>query len=49
MGMSSTQMLVHVELPLALPSILAGLRIATVTTIGLPPSPRSSARAVSAT
>ena len=35
MGLSSTQMLVHVELPLALPSILAGLRIATVTTIGL--------------
>lgn len=35
MGLSPMQMLVRVELPLALPSILAGLRIATVTTIGL--------------
>jgi osmoprotectant transport system permease protein len=35
MGLSPGQMLVRVELPLALPSILAGLRIATVTTIGL--------------
>ena len=35
MGLSPSQMLVRVELPLALPSIFAGLRIATVTTIGL--------------
>lgn len=35
MGLSRTQMLVKVELPLALPSIMAGIRIATVTTIGL--------------
>jgi osmoprotectant transport system permease protein len=35
MGYSSRQMLWRVELPLALPVIMAGLRIATVTTIGL--------------
>jgi osmoprotectant transport system permease protein len=35
MGLSPTQMLLRVELPLALPSIMAGIRIATVTTIGL--------------
>jgi osmoprotectant transport system permease protein len=35
MGLSAWQLLVRVELPLALPSIIAGLRIATVTTIGL--------------
>lgn len=35
MGLSTTQMLLRVELPLALPSIMAGIRIATVTTIGL--------------
>lgn len=34
MGMTPTQILRQVELPLAVPSILAGLRIATVTTIG---------------
>jgi osmoprotectant transport system permease protein len=34
MGMTSNQVLRQVELPLAIPSILAGLRIATVTTIG---------------
>jgi osmoprotectant transport system permease protein len=34
MGMTSGQVLRQVELPLAIPSILAGLRIATVTTIG---------------
>ena len=34
MGMSSRQILWQVELPLAAPSILAGLRIATVATIG---------------
>lgn len=34
MGMTPDQILRQVELPLALPSILAGLRIATVTTIG---------------
>ncbi|MGI8881326.1 MAG: ABC transporter permease [Jatrophihabitans sp.] len=35
MGLSPMQMLFRVELPLALPSIIAGLRIATVTTVGL--------------
>jgi len=34
MGMTPRQILWQVELPLAAPSILAGLRIATVTTIG---------------
>jgi osmoprotectant transport system permease protein len=34
MGMTDRQILWGVELPLALPSILAGLRIATVSTIG---------------
>ena len=34
MGMTSRQILRQVELPLAVPSILAGIRIATVTTIG---------------
>jgi osmoprotectant transport system permease protein len=35
MGMSSGQRLRRVELPLALPVIIAGLRIATVTIIGI--------------
>lgn len=35
MGMSQLQILRRVELPLALPSIMAGLRIATVSTIAL--------------
>ncbi len=35
MGYTDRQMLWKVELPLALPAILAGVRIATVTTIGL--------------
>jgi osmoprotectant transport system permease protein len=35
MGHTRLQRLVRVELPLALPLIVAGLRIATVTTIGL--------------
>jgi osmoprotectant transport system permease protein len=34
MGMTRAQVLRHVELPLAIPSIVAGLRIATVATIG---------------
>jgi len=34
MGMTDGQILRRVELPLALPTILAGVRIATVTTIG---------------
>jgi osmoprotectant transport system permease protein len=34
MGMTRNQVLWDVELPLAIPAILAGLRIATVTTIG---------------
>jgi osmoprotectant transport system permease protein len=35
MGYSPTRQLLTVELPLAVPAILAGIRIATVTTIGL--------------
>jgi osmoprotectant transport system permease protein len=35
MGLSGRQRLVRIELPIALPVIMAGLRIATVTTIGL--------------
>jgi osmoprotectant transport system permease protein len=35
MGYSPTRQLLRVELPLALPAIIAGIRIATVTTIGL--------------
>jgi osmoprotectant transport system permease protein len=35
MGMSRRQMLLRVELPLALPAIIAGVRIATVSTIAL--------------
>ena len=35
MGMSARQLLWRVELPLALPAIIAGLRIATVTVISL--------------
>lgn len=35
MGMSRAQILTRVELPLALPAIVAGLRIATVTVISL--------------
>lgn len=34
MGMTNSQLLWHVELPLAAPVILAGVRVATVTTIG---------------
>jgi osmoprotectant transport system permease protein len=34
MGMTARQVLWQVELPLSVPSIVAGLRIATVTTIG---------------
>lgn len=35
LGMSRTQRLVRVEVPLALPVILTGVRVATVTTVGL--------------
>ena len=35
MGFSPLRRLVRVEIPLALPAIVAGIRIATVTTIGL--------------
>ncbi|MDP8909729.1 MAG: ABC transporter permease [Chloroflexota bacterium] len=35
MGMTSRQVLWRVELPLAVPEILAGVRIATATTVGL--------------
>lgn len=35
MGYSALQRLIRIELPLALPIIVAGIRIATVTTVGL--------------
>src|SRR5688572_9313804 len=35
MGLTDRQLLWRVELPLALPEIVAGLRIATTTTVGL--------------
>lgn len=35
MGMNGWQMFLRVRLPLALPTIIAGVRIATVTTIGI--------------
>jgi osmoprotectant transport system permease protein len=35
MGLTRTQTLLRVELPLAMPAIIAGLRVATVTTISL--------------
>lgn len=35
MGLTTRQLLWRVELPLALPEIMAGLRIATTTTVGL--------------
>jgi osmoprotectant transport system permease protein len=35
MGMTSRQVLLRVTLPLALPVIVAGIRVATVTTIGI--------------
>jgi osmoprotectant transport system permease protein len=35
MGLTRAQTLMRVELPLALPAVLAGIRIATVTTISL--------------
>jgi osmoprotectant transport system permease protein len=35
MGLTRRQMLTRIELPLALPAIVAGLRVATVTTISL--------------
>jgi osmoprotectant transport system permease protein len=35
MGLTRRQMLLRVELPLAVPAIIAGLRVATVTTISL--------------
>jgi osmoprotectant transport system permease protein len=35
MGMGSTRILFRVELPLALPAILAGFRVATVSTVAL--------------
>jgi osmoprotectant transport system permease protein len=35
MGFTPQQLLWQVEFPLALPAVVAGLRIATVTTIGL--------------
>ncbi len=35
MGYSRARMLARIELPIALPSILAGIRIATVTNVGL--------------
>jgi osmoprotectant transport system permease protein len=35
MGYSAGRLLVRIELPMALPSIMAGIRIATVTNVGL--------------
>ncbi len=35
MGMNSTQLFLRVVLPLALPVIVAGIRVTTVTTIGI--------------
>ena len=35
MGLTDRQLLWRVELPLALPDIIAGLRIATTSTVGL--------------
>ena len=35
MGFTRRGQLLHIEIPLAVPSIIAGIRIATVTTIGL--------------
>jgi osmoprotectant transport system permease protein len=35
LGMSPSQRLLRVELPLAMPVILTGIRVATVTTVGL--------------
>ena len=35
MGLTDRQLLWRVEVPLALPEIMAGLRIATTTTVGL--------------
>lgn len=35
MGFGPTRLLLSVELPLAIPGIMAGVRIATVTTVGL--------------
>ena len=35
MGLTSAQLLWHVELPLALPVMLAGIRVAAVITIGV--------------
>jgi osmoprotectant transport system permease protein len=35
MGLTSSQLLWHVELPLALPVMLAGIRVATIITIGV--------------
>jgi osmoprotectant transport system permease protein len=35
MGMTNRQILLHVELPLAMPTLLAGVKVATVLTIGV--------------
>jgi osmoprotectant transport system permease protein len=35
MGFTAGRQLIRIDLPLALPAIMAGIRIATVTTIGL--------------
>ena len=49
MGFTASQRLWRIELPIALPVIVAGLRIATVTRSAWSRSPRSSARVGSAT
>ena len=35
MGMTDSELLMHIELPLSAPVILAGIRIATVTAVGV--------------
>ena len=48
MGLTDRQLLWRVELPLALPDIIAGLRIATTRTVGWRPWPCSPGREGSA-
>src|SRR5437879_5534703 len=45
MGMTDRQILWQVEIPLSLEVILAGVRVATVISVGRPPLRRPSARA----
>ena len=47
MGLTDRQLLWRVEVPLAMPEIMAGLRIAATTTVASPRSPSSPGRAAS--